>query len=64
MVGVARRPHDVPDAPLEFIDDGLTEAARIASLDAWLAELDRLPPVSVTVRASDSLAEARAEGEV
>jgi hypothetical protein len=54
----------MPEPPLEFIDDGLTDDARAAAMEAWLAELDRHPPISVAVRAVDTLAEARAEGEV
>jgi len=62
--GVARRPRDLPEPPLEFIEDGLTDDDRAAALEAWLAELDRHPSISLTVRAADTLAEARAEGEV
>ncbi len=52
------------EPPLEFIEDGMTEDARAVAMEAWLAELDRHPPISLTVRAADTLAEARAEGEV
>jgi len=61
---VARRPLDTPETPLEFIDDGLTDDARAAAMEAWLADLDCRPPISLGVRAVDALAEARAQGEV
>lgn len=64
IVPVARRTHAFAELPLEFIDDGLTDTARESAMVARLEELDRLPAVEIAVRATDTLAEARGEGEV
>lgn len=61
---VARRPQQTPKPDLEFIDDGLTDDAREAAMASWFEEFDRRPAVDVAVSAADTLAEARAEGEV
>lgn len=61
---MARAADHLPQPPLIFVDDGLTDAERQTALEDWLRELDNLQPVNVTARAADALAEARAEGEV
>ena len=57
---MGRRSHDVPEPPLEFIDDGLTEDERGEALAAWLEAFDRRPALEVTIRAAQTLAELRA----
>jgi hypothetical protein len=61
---VARRPRDLDEPPLEFIEDGLTDRERSAALASWFDTFDRRPAVPVAVRAADTLAELRAEGEI
>lgn len=61
---MARDADHPPPLSLVFVDDGLSDVERERALEAWLDELDSLPPVDVGARASDALAEARAEGEV
>lgn len=61
---MVRRSRDLRATDLTFIDDGLTDAERDEALAAWLADFDAHPAIEVGVRASDTLAEARAEGEV
>jgi hypothetical protein len=61
---MARAAGDLPVSGVDFIDDGMTDNASEKALDACLAELDEIPAVDVGVRAADTLAEARANGEV
>jgi len=61
---MARRPRDLPEPDLTFIEDGLTDADRDEAMANWLADFDARPAIEIAVRASDVLAEARAEGEI
>jgi hypothetical protein len=60
---VARRPNDLPSDPAVVVlnpDDDVTAE----SFAAWLDRRQAGEPVDPGVRAADSLAEARAAGEV
>ena len=64
--GMARRVEDLPERRLLVADETSTwsDDAVAESFTSWLAELDESEPVEVTVSAADTLAEARAAGEV
>lgn len=49
----------IPDETSTWSDDAVA-----ASFAAWVAELDEVEPVHLTVTAAETLAEARAAGEV
>ncbi|MEZ5234168.1 MAG: hypothetical protein R2755_27130 [Acidimicrobiales bacterium] len=63
---MARRADDFDDHELLVTDENseLSDAALAVSFSAWLRELDEQGPQRVSVRAADTLAEARAAGEV
>jgi hypothetical protein len=63
-VVVARHPSDLTEPDIEFIDDGMTDEERADALRRWFAALDERPARSLDVRASDTIAELRAEGEI
>lgn len=50
--------------PVEFIDDGRTDAEIAASIEAWVNDLRRAPSVHLPVSAADELAAARRAGDV
>ena len=64
--GVARRVEDLPERRLLVADEtsGWTDDAVAESFTSWLAEFDAGVTVEVAVSAADTLAEARAAGEV
>jgi len=62
---MARRADDLPEHLL--VDDdtsGLSDDVLAESFTNWLAELDEVELLHLPVTASDTLAEARAAGEV
>ncbi len=61
---MARRSDDLRGLALAPIDDGLTEEERLEVWAAWNAEWDELPAIEMDVSAAETLAEARAAGEV
>ena len=61
---MARAADDVGGSNLVFVDDGFTEEERTTALAAWWEKFDRRPKRDIGVRAADTLAELRAEGEI
>lgn len=61
---MARRSDDLRGLVLTPIDDGLTAGERRELWAAWKAEWDELPAIEMDVSAAETLAEARAAGEV
>lgn len=62
---MARRADDFrSDLLVEDENSGVADDALAAAFSDWLRELDEQPAVQVLVRAADTLAEARADGEV
>jgi hypothetical protein len=61
---VARRSDDLRGLVLTPIDDGLTEEERLEVWAAWNAEWHELVAIEMDVSAAETLAEARAAGEV
>ena len=62
---MARIASDLPRDPVvDVVADGLTEDGIAARFEAWLSDLDSLPPVDLSVSAADELRRAYADDDV
>jgi hypothetical protein len=61
---MARRLDDPSAFPLTPIDDGMTDDERTKAWAEWDAEWDDAPVLEIAVSAAETLAKARAAGEV
>ena len=62
---MARIASDLPRDPVvDVVEDGLTEDEIAARFEAWLADLDSLPTVELSVSAADELRRAYADDDV
>ena len=62
---MARIASDLPSDPVvDVVEDGLTEDEIAARFEAWLADLDSLPTVELSVSAADELRRAYADDDV
>ncbi len=62
---MARTASDIPRDPVvDVVADGLTEDEIAARFEAWLADLDSLPTVDLSVSAADELRRAYADDDV
>ncbi len=53
-----------PPAPVDVVDDGLTEAEIAERVARWLDELEKEPIVSLTVTAAEELEAARRDDDL
>ena len=62
---MARIASDLPRDPVvDVVADGLTEDEIASRFEAWLSDLDSLPPVDLSVSAADELRRAYADDDM
>ena len=61
---MARRADHLQPAPVDIVDDGLSESEIVASVDRWRSELKESPGVELAVTAAEELAAAHGAGDV